>query len=241
MPDRVASPVRRPKDLRKSASDATPIPSPATHTGVAWPDDEVFAHALHHGTGLDLLHHNGQRIPLAVDRWLAAPDSADESLLQRCAGRTLDVGCGPGRFSIALGQRGIFCLGIDVTIKAVELARSRGANVLCASVFDPLPAEGEWDTVLFADGNLGIAGDPDRLLARAYALLRPGGALLLEAAPGDVDEVVPVQLSNGKGNSSVFHWAHVGSRAALHRAQEAGFDHTHTWHLDSRVFLSFAR
>lgn len=238
----MAEGVSEPLRLLPESVDTVPAPiHNTTSPSPVWPDDEVFAHALHHGTGLDLLHHNGHRVPLAVHRWLAAPDRADESLLQRCSGRTLDIGCGPGRFSIALAQRGIFCLGIDVTSKAVELARSNGANVLCASVFDPLPTEGEWDTVLLADGNLGIAGDPDRLLARAHHLLRAGGRLLVEAAVSDVDEVVPVQLSNGSGNSGVFHWAHVGAEAAVQRARAVGFSHTETWRSLGRVFVSFDR
>jgi hypothetical protein len=37
--------------------------------------------------------------------------------------------------------------------------------------------------VLLADGNIGIGGDPVRLLRRCAALLRSGGTMLVEAEP----------------------------------------------------------
>ena len=51
-------------------------------------------------------------------------------------------------------------------------------------VLGPLPGEGTWDHVLLADGNIGIGGDPLRLLHRAAHLLRPGGTVLVETDPG---------------------------------------------------------
>jgi len=39
------------------------------------------------------------------------------------------------------------------------------------SVFDALPAEGRWHTALLADGNVGIGGDPIRLLSRLRGLI----------------------------------------------------------------------
>lgn len=227
------------------AAKRSPLESPGSRStvpearSVAWPEDELFGHALHNGTALELVHANGHRHPLAVHRWLAEPDLADETLLSRCSGLVLDVGCGPGRFAIALNRRGFDCLGIDVTQRAVDLACEQGARAICCSVFDPLPKEGLWDTVLLADGNLGIAGDPDRLLERVAELLRPGGRLLLEVVPQDVDEVVPVQLSNTFGSSETFHWAHVGPPAAIRRASAAGLSHLESWESDGRVFASF--
>jgi hypothetical protein len=57
--------------------------------------------------------------------------------------------------------------------------------VLHRDVFATLPGEGWWHHVLLADGNIGIGGDPLRLLRRCAALLRPGGTMLVEAGqPG---------------------------------------------------------
>ncbi|HEX5199142.1 MAG TPA: methyltransferase domain-containing protein [Actinoplanes sp.] len=109
----------------------------------------------------------------------------DEALLARCDGPTLDVGCGPGRLAGSLARRGCPALGIDISDVAVRLARRRGATALRRDVFGPLPGAGRWQHVLLADGNIGIGGDPARLLRRCRRLLAPHGRLHVEAAaPG---------------------------------------------------------
>jgi len=50
-------------------------------------------------------------------------------------------------------------------------------------VHDRLPGEGRWRHVLLADGNIGIGGDPARLLRRVRELLRRGGTVLAEVEP----------------------------------------------------------
>ncbi|MGH9041805.1 MAG: class I SAM-dependent methyltransferase [Acidimicrobiia bacterium] len=127
----------------------------------------------------------GELVPLPVDRWLGPPTPEEESVLDRVAGPTLDVGCGPGRHVLALARRGVISLGIDVAGSAVELARHRGAPVLERSVFDRVPGAGRWGSALLLDGNVGIGGDPVALLRRVRALMRPGGRLLVEVeGPG---------------------------------------------------------
>ena len=85
-------------------------------------------------------------------------------MLARCEAPVLDVGCGPGRLVGALNARGVPALGIDISARAVEQARGRGAMALRRAVEQPVPAEGRWGTVLLADGNIGIGGDPAALL-----------------------------------------------------------------------------
>ena len=57
---------------------------------------------------------------------------------------------------MALAERGIPVLGIDITPCAVEQARSSGGLVMLRDVSDRLPGAGRWMTVLLADGNIGI-------------------------------------------------------------------------------------
>ncbi len=126
---------------------------------------------------------DGQLLSLPVQRWLSDADPCDGAMLDLCGGATLDVGCGPGRLTRALADRGVEALGIDLSAEAVRLARSRGVRALQADVFDPLPGEGSWASVLLADGNIGIGGDPVALLQRCLTLLAANGSVVVEVEP----------------------------------------------------------
>ena len=120
---------------------------------------------------------------------VAAADSApgyepgDDSLVERCQGPTLDVGAGPGRLTVALAERGIPALGIDVTPDTVLEARSSGALTMLRDVFGRIPGAGRWRTILLADGAIAIGGDPAALLRRIHELLAPQGRALVEVQP----------------------------------------------------------
>jgi SAM-dependent methyltransferase len=123
------------------------------------------------GAGLLLRTACGHALPLQVERWCGPADRTDEELLLRCQGPVLDIGCGPGRLTIALAERGIPLLGIDISRAAVARVREAGACAIRRSVFDRLPGQGRWATALLADGNIGIGGYPDELLRRCARLL----------------------------------------------------------------------
>jgi SAM-dependent methyltransferase len=135
---------------------------------------ELYEHALAGWARPEIEHADGSRKPLSVDGWLHE-SPGDKSILDRCEGPTLDIGSGPGRLTVALAERGIPALGIDITPYAVDLARSSGALVMLRDVFDRVPGTGRWTTVLLADGNIGIGGDPAALLSRVAELLAPRG------------------------------------------------------------------
>lgn len=162
----------------------------------------------------------GERVALSVDRWQAAPGPSDEMMLAHCVGPTLDIGCGPGRLTRALADRGVLALGIDVSPVAVGLTLSRGGIALCRDVFGPIPGTGRWHTVLLADGNIGIGGDPVRLLRRIGELLAPHGSALVEIdPPGSGVRHRPVRLN---GDGDWFPWAWLGADAVADTAREAG-------------------
>ena len=81
----------------------------------------------------------------------------------------------------ALAARGVPALGVDLSAVAQRLCRRRRTPMVRRDVFGPLPGEGTWGHVLLADGNIGIGGDPLRLLRRADAAA-PAGR---ERAGGD--------------------------------------------------------
>ncbi|MCB5183176.1 methyltransferase domain-containing protein [Streptomyces antimicrobicus] len=210
-------------------------------SGGAWLEDP-YARALRAGRGpLFLRRPDGWVLPLEVERWLADADPADESVLSRCRGAVLDIGCGPGRLVAALAGRGHPVLGVDVSPAAVTRTVRRGGSALCRSVFGPLPGEGRWTTALLLDGNIGIGGDPGALLGRVAGLLGPVGRLIAEAAEAEVDECHEVRLDDGRGPRGVpFRWSRLGPTALLRHAERAGWTPLDTWTASGRHFAELA-
>jgi SAM-dependent methyltransferase len=199
----------------------------------------LYEEALREQTGtLVLRTADGRALPLQVSRWCGLPDAVDEELLRHCRGPVLDVGCGPGRLTVALAERGIPALGVDISPTAVARVRQAGAPALRRSVFDPLPGQGRWATVLLADGNIGIDGAPARLLHRCAQLLAPGGRVLIEAEPGDVDEQLTAWLEHPDSRRGpVFPWARMGTAAVMRAAADVGLHIMGQWRHADRAFV----
>jgi SAM-dependent methyltransferase len=184
----------------------------------------------------------GDLTALAVDRWRHEPDAVERGLLADLADPVLDVGCGPGRLAAALAAEGRLALGIDPSASAVAEAHARGASVLQRSVFEPLPAEGRWATVLLVDGNIGIGGDPAALLRRCLELVRAGGEVVAEVGgPGTRSEPLTVRLERGGTVGPWFRWAVVGIDAWPELARAAGWVPLECVHEQDRWFARARR
>lgn len=176
-----------------------------------------------------------------LGRWSGGLIAGDRSVLARCRGSTIDLGCGPGRLVRALHRRGQRVLGVDLSVEAVRLARQRGAPVLRRDVFGPLPHEGGWRRVLCTDGSIGIGGDPVRLLARSRQLLTRDGQLLVEVdPPGSATWLGQIRLRYLQADvtSRPFRWAYVASGELTEIAEAAGLRILATWMEAGRWFAS---
>jgi SAM-dependent methyltransferase len=197
---------------------------------------ELYEDALAGLARPEIEHSDGRLTPLKADEWMRVLPG-DGSILDRCKGHTLDVGSGPGRLTVALAERGVPALGIDVTPYAVWLARSSGALALRRDVFGVVPGTGRWSTLLLADGNIGIGGDPGTLLRRVVELMMPGGRALVEVEPPGVPMLCEqVRLRHGGILSDWFPWAWIGADQIGALALTAGLSVTETWTDSGRWF-----
>ncbi len=181
---------------------------------------------------------DGTEVPLQVGRWCAPATVAERALLDTVRGPVIDIGCGPGRLAAALSERGVPTLGIDASTAAVRLATSQGAAALCRSVFEPLPRERAWATALLFDGNIGIGGDPRRMLRRVRQLLRVTGRALVEADTHGVGHTVEeVHVENGGVRSPWFAWARLDAPSIAALAPLADLAVVTCHEVDGRLIL----
>jgi len=133
-------------------------------------------------------------LPTAYERWRASrlgriTDALEDTLVFELAGslpgrRVLDVGCGDGRFALALAQAGAQVSAVDADPQMVEAARRRFHEAGCAG--DILLADAS--ALPFADGRFDLVTaitvlcfltEPAPALAEIARVLRPGGRLVL--------------------------------------------------------------
>ncbi|MFE1308302.1 SAM-dependent methyltransferase [Streptomyces sp. NPDC058755] len=188
-------------------------------------DEDPYALALRPACGPVYLRlAAGHRVRMPVHRWRARPTVADKTVLERCVGLVLDVGCGPGRLCRELLGRGVFALGVDIAPRAVALTSALGGLALCRSVFDRLPAERGWQTLLLIDG-----------------IVAPTGRLVVEVDPDDVEELCTARFEDLQGHSGPpFPWARLGRGALRRVAEDLGLSVTDQWTSGQRCFVTLA-
>ncbi len=181
---------------------------------------------------------DGLSVPFPVNRFAGPPDRLDRQLLDGVQGPVLDVGCGPGRHLRALRARGVSAMGIDLSPVAVAIARRGGAQALVGDVFgDEVPAAGIWRTALLLDGNVGIGGEPVRLLERLRSLLSPDGVVLVELAPpGSATRAARARIELAGERSGWFAWASVAASEIASTADSAGMAMEWEWSCGERWF-----
>jgi len=153
----------------------------------------------------------------------------------------LDAGCGSGRVTLMLAERlpEGRVIAVDQAPSMVEHAREALAGV-SASVFQADLTElrlAEQVDAVFSNAVFHWIPDHDRLFARLYAALRPGGRLVAQCGgEGNVERFHAAAREVGAEPPYAAHlagwrgpWNFAGPTEAAERLERPGFDEVDTW------------
>ena len=125
----------------------------------------------------------------------------EQVALRHCRGRVLDVGAGSGCHSLALQERGLEVVAIEVLPGLVEILQERGVRDARVATWMDLAAE-PFDTVLMMMNGLGLAETLlglRRFFREARRLVKPGGQVLADST----DVRVYMESKAGESGRSV--------------------------------------
>jgi len=107
----------------------------------------------------------------------------EQRALELCRGVVLDAGAGSGCHALALQQRGVSVVALEIAPELCEMMRERGVHdVRCGDIYDFLSEP--FDTVLMMMNGFELSGTLaglERLLERLHELVRPGGQVIADS------------------------------------------------------------
>ena len=108
----------------------------------------------------------------------------EQKAMEYVKGRVLDVGCGAGRHSLYLQEKGFDVLGIDSSPLAVKVCELRGLKkVKVTSVQNINFKPNSFDTIIMMGGNFGLLGNIEtarRLLKRFHRITSENAIMIAE-------------------------------------------------------------
>jgi SAM-dependent methyltransferase len=108
----------------------------------------------------------------------------EKKAMEFVKGRVLDIGCGAGRHSLYLQEKGFDVLGIDASPLAIKVCKLRGlkkAKVISIEDVDFKP--NSFDTIIMMGNNFGLFGSFEkarRLLMRFYEITSKDALIIAE-------------------------------------------------------------
>ena len=118
-------------------------------------------------------------------------------------GRVLDIGCGAGKHSLHLQEKGFKVTGIDISPSAVEVCRRRGLKDVRGISIDEISGDlGQIDTIIMMGNNFGLFENltkAKKLLRKFHGLTSKDAQIIAETRdPYDTD--IPEHLEYHKWN-----------------------------------------
>lgn len=149
---------------------------------IPWDDPDFSRRMLSHH--LSQAHDAASRRLETIDRHV---EFIEKDVLPVRPARVLDLGCGPGLYSLRLARAGHECVAVDFAPAAIEYAREQAVGLeaklryVLGDMRDAdLGAGFDLIMLLFGELNLFPRAEVIEMLARWRSLLAPAGLLLLE-------------------------------------------------------------
>lgn len=107
----------------------------------------------------------------------------EQTALQHCRGKVLDVGAGAGSHALYLQEKGYKVAALEKSQQAAEVMKKRGVNeIINADLFDL--KEQKFDTILVLMNGTGIGGTLEglkKMLLHLKSLLNKNGQILIDS------------------------------------------------------------
>ncbi|WP_279582118.1 class I SAM-dependent methyltransferase [Fodinicola feengrottensis] len=125
------------------------------------------------------------RGPFAGLGWLAA--SRAEQIRPAANGSSVlvDIACGGGLLQPYAAGKGYVHIGVDLSPRSLQVARSHGVRAIRADM-NQLPLADECAEVVVAGECLEHVPDPYQVVAECCRILKPGGVLIVDTAANTV-------------------------------------------------------
>ncbi len=153
------------------------LPQPEPHELRRWyPEDRYYAYAPRRTA----FARRAWRAPLLALRYFPGPLLGPilAAVAKRPPGRVLDVGCGAGEFLDLCAALGWQTVGVELSPRAVELARGAGHEAYCADFLSAPLSPGSFQLIHMSHV-LEHMPDPLAALRHARELLAPDGLLIV--------------------------------------------------------------
>ena len=185
----------------------------------------------------------------------------DRVVVERCAGRVLDIGAGAGSHSLVIQARGLDVISVDISAKAVEVMSERGCrDARVGDVFDYYSEPFETVLVML---NIGIVQNLDglaRFLRHLDDLLTDNGQLITDSIdprnPADYSYLKYLQDKVAKGSylgertlrfeykdqvSDWFEWMHIDPETLGRFVDDAGYSMERLGNDGKRYLVSISK
>lgn len=136
---------------------------------------------------------------LPYEKW----NENEKKAMEYVNGRVLDIGCGAGKHSLHLQEKGFKVTGIDISPSAVEVCRRRGLKDVRGISIDEISGDlGQIDTIIMMGNNFGLFENltkAKKLLRKFHGFTSEDAQIIAETRdPYDTD--IPEHLEYHKWN-----------------------------------------